>query len=62
MANDAVQIVQDCKQRVAFDLMTRIAQDAEGSKPKDREYYLTLFEQCLKAASGHSAESILRQK
>ncbi|MDT4898274.1 MAG: hypothetical protein QOH25_3351 [Acidobacteriota bacterium] len=48
----------DSKERVAFDLMTLIAdkEDADKyEKPDPRTYYLKLFHQCNKATSGNYA-------
>jgi hypothetical protein len=63
--NHPIEIKDNSKERVAFDLLEKIAsydsrEKAEGMK---REYWLTLYHQCLKATSGTcSIESILNEK
>ena len=52
-----IEIKDNSIERVAFDLMEKIAQ-AEHAKqdnfrePNSREYYLTLYRQCHKIVSG----------
>ncbi len=61
----AVKISHDSAARVALDLMERISTRENPTKEQQasREYWLTLFHQCMKAASGHkSLESILKQE
>ena len=53
----------DPSQKIAFDLMTKIA-EAEGTsadkKPEDpKRYYLTLYSQCLQIVSGEDVEDVL---
>jgi len=58
-----IDVVTDSKQRVAFDLMKLI--DSHSPVELDRQskdYWLTLYRQCYKAASGSSLESILREE
>ncbi len=44
----------DCKERVAFDLMTRImGQHVLAGEINDRGKVLDLFAECLEAVSGH---------
>lgn len=53
-----VDIRSDCKQRVAFDLMDRIARYEKNDRiVKDETYWLTLYTKCLKAANGYSLSS-----
>ena len=68
MANETISISgpvdvsSDSKQAVAFELMKHISghENAEGEKTKNRAYWLTLYRQCYKAASGASLERILQ--
>ena len=61
-----VKIVSDSTARVAYELMQDIANREYESIPdaqkKSREYWLTLYSQCWKAASGYSLESILKEE
>lgn len=43
-----ITIKDNTDARVAFELMEKIEM-AENDKEQDREYYLTLYRQCLKA-------------
>jgi hypothetical protein len=55
----------DSKHRVAFDLMSLIAQresEDERLKNEPRNYYLTLFHQCYKVVNGMPLEDILTKK
>ena len=59
-----VEIKDNSKERVAFDLMNVIASDEyDGSRTeqKNRKYWLSLYCQCLKATSGYPLESILKE-
>lgn len=59
-----VEIHNDAKARVAFDLMDHISrreENKEGEK-KCRAYWLTLYSQCYMAASGAELKYILEQK
>lgn len=53
---DKAELTIDSKERVAYDLMSRIATQENSSekdkflKPDARTYYLTLYRQCLKAS------------
>ncbi len=69
MANETVsvsgpiEIKQDSKSRVAFDLMLKIDQhSALQFDQKPKEYWLKLYRQCWKAANGNSLESILKEE
>jgi len=69
MSSDSVQITKpveiqnDAKARVAFDLMEHIArrEDNRDSEKKGRDYWLTLYGQCYKAASGQALQYVLQQ-
>ena len=39
----------DCKERVAFDLMTEIRIAEKKTASSDRNYLLTLYQECLHA-------------
>ena len=61
----AVKISHDSAARVALDLMERIStrENPTREQQASREYWLTLFHQCMKAASGYkSLESILKSE
>lgn len=60
MADD-VNIKSSSKESVAFDLMKTIY-TYEKPNDKNRKYWLTLYSQCLKATSGHTLESILKEE
>ena len=49
-------------ERVAYDLMLHIAktEPAVDEAPPNREYWLTLYCQCLKATSGERIADILK--
>lgn len=58
-----IDVVTDSKQRVAFDLMKLIdAHSPVELERQKKDYWLTLYRQCYKAASGSSLESILREE
>jgi hypothetical protein len=57
-----VSIQSDCKQRVAFDLMDRIARAEDSAERKSRAYWLKLYTQCHDATSGRNIESILKER
>ena len=60
----SVTVQSNAKERVAFDLMTRITRtDSRVADEKnDRKYWLTLYSQCLKATSGYPLESVLEEE
>ena len=69
MANESVSVsgpidvITDSKQRVAFDLMKQIDYYSPlKSEQKSKEYWLKLYRQCYKAASGSALESILKEE
>jgi hypothetical protein len=54
----------EVKEIVALELMTRIAEAEHAKKIKEktdtpREYYLTLYSQCLQVVSGEDVEDVL---
>ncbi len=55
-----VEIEDSSREAVAFRLMQRIASfEATEENRKNREYWLTLYRQCWKAARGRSLADIL---
>ena len=56
-----VEIQNDAKARVAYDLMTYIArhEDVANSEKKSRDYWLKLYYQCHLAASGSDIKYVL---
>ena len=70
MPSDSVQITKpvevqnDAKARVAFDLMDHISrrEDGKDAEKKTRDYWLTLYGQCYKAANGEALQYVLEQK
>lgn len=56
-----VEVKSDSADRVAFDLMVKIANYEEGQNTASRDYWLTLFYQCKKATYSSSLESILKR-
>ena len=46
----------DSAQRVAFDLMSRIAHAEAGAKKGDEKYLLELYARCLKVVMGAPPE------
>lgn len=59
-----VEIQNDAKSRVAYDLLTLIARQEAQSNPErqSRDYWLTLYSQCLKATSGESLKNVLAKE
>ena len=70
MPSDSVQITKpvevqnDAKERVAFDLMSHIAnnESSKTSEQKTRAYWLTLYRQCYKATDGDLLQYVLEAK
>ena len=67
MANDSVsvsgpvKVVSDSPHRVALDLAQQIDYFSElDSRQKDRNYWLTLYSQCLHVVHGRSVSSALK--
>lgn len=54
-----IAIQSDSKARVAFDMMQHIASHDGNQVTRNREYWLILYTQCFKAASGHTLKSVL---
>ena len=60
-----VKIITDSSARVALELMHIISarEKATDEQYSSREYWLTLFHQCMMASSGHKClESILQSE
>ena len=58
-----VSVESDCKQRVAYDLLNKIAyHTGDDAQKKDKKYWLTLYCQCHKAVSGVSLGGILKEE
>lgn len=59
-----VEIKNNSKEQVAFQLMKTINNyESRANQEKNhRNYWLTLYSQCLKATSGYSLESILKEE
>lgn len=51
-ASNPVRIQSESKERVAYDLMIKIAPYELEVKPHDRDYWLRLYGECLSMASG----------
>ena len=63
MADQTVKVVSDTKERVAYDLMNRIASETrDSSQMNDKKYWLSLYRQCYKAADGCALETILKEE
>jgi hypothetical protein len=43
-------------EKVAFDLMEKISNYDDGTKPKNEEYWLTLYRKCLRATLNRPPE------
>jgi len=55
-----ISIKDNSKERVAFDLMSQISNHEPKDNPiKNRQYYLTLYTQCLSATSGYPLNNSL---
>lgn len=61
MAANKSPLNGDCKERVAFDLMSLVADIAKGEESnKDRAYWFELYTQCHQlVVEGKSAKEIL---
>ena len=70
MATDSIKITSpvevqnDAKARVAYDLMDLISRREEISDAdkKSRDYWLTLYVQCLRASNGDALKYVLERK
>lgn len=58
-----VEVQNDAKARVAFDLMVHISRSEKGVSKEQatRDYWLTLYMQCWRAANGSSLKHILER-
>ncbi|MBW4055992.1 MAG: hypothetical protein HIU83_11460 [Proteobacteria bacterium] len=57
-----VKIESDCKARVAFDLMEKIARyTSDENQRKDKKFWFTLYRQCHKAVNHTNLEGILKE-
>lgn len=54
-----VSIQSDSKSRVAYDMMMFIGDSIESGDKSNREYWLTLYSQCYKAANGNQLKYVL---
>jgi len=61
--NASMEILSDSKERVAYELMSRIAvlEDISDQQRASKSYWFGLYRQCFKAVSGHTLESILKE-
>ena len=59
-----VEVKSDAAARVAFDLMDHIFrhEKSDDAQTKSRDYWLTLYSQCLKAARGDALKYVLEPK
>ncbi len=59
-----IEVKSNSPERVAYELMKLIAiEENAGDQDKSkREYWLTLYRQCLKATSGYILENILKKE
>jgi hypothetical protein len=66
MANQDVKVTnfpkEESRHRVAFDLMNQIASYEDVPQDKAREYYLTLYRQCLGIVLGRSLADAMGTK
>jgi len=59
--NGPVEIQSDSKERVAFDLMNKIADYDDTGNQNNKKYWLGLYLQCLKATNGSTLEYVLKE-
>ena len=61
--NASMETRPDSKERVAYELMSRIAvlEDTSDQQRASKSYWFGLYRQCFKAVSGHTLESILKE-
>jgi hypothetical protein len=57
-----VSVKADSAERVAYDLMEKIAGFEDSPERAKRDYWLTLFHQCRKATYSTSLEAILKKQ
>lgn len=55
-----VAVQSDSRERVALELMARIANTENSSETSKREYWLKLYTQCYKATHGYAMKHILK--
>jgi len=56
-----ISVQSESKYRVALDLMQKISEyDEVKTDLKNREYWLTLYSQCLSTVNGHPVKSTLQ--
>ena len=58
-----IEVQNDAKARVAFELMDHISRREDGvdDAQKTRDYWLTLYIQCWRAANGSALKHILER-
>lgn len=54
-----VAIQSESKSRVAFEMMQWISNYEDGQETTNRDYWLTLYNQCYKAANGTALKYVL---
>ena len=61
--NACMEIRSDSKERVAYELVSRIAvlEDTLDQQRASKSYWFGLYRQCFKAVSGHTLDSILKE-
>lgn len=61
--NASMETRSDSKERVAYELMSRIAvlEDISEQQRASKSYWFGLYRQCFKAVSGHTLDSILKE-
>ena len=61
--NACMEIRSDSKERVAYELVSRIAvlEDTSDQQRASKSYWFGLYRQCFKAVSGHTLDSILKE-
>ncbi len=59
--NSPIDVKSNSKERVAYDLMVTIGSNENSPEYKTRDYWLTLYRQCYKAANGANLEYVLKQ-
>ena len=61
--NASMEIRSDSKERVAYELMSRIAvlENTSDQQRASKSYWFGLYRQCFKAVSGHTLDSILKE-
>ena len=59
-----IEVKSDATARVAFDLMDHISrrEKPDEAQSKSRDYWLTLYVQCLRASQGLALKHVLELK